>query len=188
MVIILFGAPGSGKGTQAERLMTTRGMFHLSSGAMLRAAISGGAKVGAHLKEIMDRGELVPDDIIVRMIDERMDQDDCVGGVILDGFPRNVRQAEALDQMLSKKGLVVDHVIDVKVDEASLLERIQKRALETRGERSDDNSDTLSRRLLVYHESTAPLLPYYKEKGVLRSVDGMASIEDVASQIDDLLE
>jgi len=133
---------------------------------------------------------LVSDDIIVGMIDARMDQDDCANGVILDGFPRTVAQAKALDEMLAGKGLALDHVIEIKVDEDALFARIEKRASERRRTgtaRSDDNADTLRKRLAVYHENTAPLLPYYLEKGVLRSVDGMASIEDVATQIDNLL-
>ena len=190
MNIILFGAPGAGKGTQAERIVADRGMVQLSTGDMLRAAIAEGSELGLRAKEIMDRGELVSDDIIVGMIDARMDQDDCAKGVILDGFPRTVAQAKALDDMLAGKGLALDHVIEIKVDEDALFARIEKRALERRRTgtaRSDDNADTLRKRLAVYHENTAPLLPYYLEKGVLRSVDGMRSIEDVATQIDNLL-
>ena len=190
MNIILFGAPGAGKGTQAERIVADRGMVQLSTGDMLRAAIAEGSELGLRAKEIMDRGELVSDDIIVGMIDARMDQDDCAKGVILDGFPRTVAQAKALDDMLAGKGLALDHVIEIKVDEDALFARIEKRASERRRTgtaRSDDNADTLRKRLAVYHENTAPLLPYYLEKGVLRSVDGMASIEDVATQIDNLL-
>ena len=190
MNIIIFGAPGAGKGTQAERIVADRGMVQLSTGDMLRAAIAEGSELGLRAKEIMDRGELVSDDIIVGMIDARMDQDDCAKGVILDGFPRTVAQAKALDDMLAGKGLALDHVIEIKVDEDALFARIEKRASERRRTgtaRSDDNADTLRKRLAVYHENTAPLLPYYLEKGVLRSVDGMRSIEDVATQIDNLL-
>ena len=188
MNIILFGAPGAGKGTQAQRIVTTRAMVQLSTGDMLRAAIDSGSELGKRAKEIMDRGELVSDEIIVGMIDARMDDDDCAKGVILDGFPRTVAQATALDDMLCNKGLALDHVIEIKVDEDALFARIETRAAETGGARSDDNAETLRKRLAVYHENTAPLLPYYREKGVLRSVDGMASIEDVAAQIDNLLE
>ena len=188
MNIILFGAPGAGKGTQAQRIVTTRGMVQLSTGDMLRAAIDSGSELGLRAKEIMDRGELVSDEIIVGMIDARMDQDDCANGVILDGFPRTVAQAAALDEMLRGKGLALDHVIEIIVDENALFARIETRAAESSGARSDDNAKTLRKRLAVYHENTAPLLPYYREKGVLRSVDGMASIEDVAAQIDNLLE
>ena len=187
MNIILFGAPGAGKGTQAQRIVADRGMVQLSTGKMLRAAIAEGSELGLRAKEIIDRGELVSDDIIVGMIDARMDQDDCANGVILDGFPRTVAQAKALDHMLGGKGLALDHVIEIKVDEDALFARIENRAAETGGARSDDNAETLRKRLAVYHENTAPLLPYYLEKGVLRSVDGMRSIEDVATQIDNLL-
>ena len=188
MNIILFGAPGAGKGTQSQRVVTTRGMVQLSTGDMLRAAIESGSELGKRAEEIIDRGELVSDEIIVGMIDARIDQDDCAKGVILDGFPRTIAQAVALDDMLRGKGLALDHVIEIKVDEDALFARIEARAAESGGARSDDNAKTLRKRLAVYHENTAPLLPYYREKGVLRSVDGMTSIEDVAAQIDNLLE
>ena len=190
MNIVLFGAPGAGKGAQAERISSMYGMAHLSTGEMLRSAITSGSDLGARAKETIDQGNLVPDDVIVKIVDARMDEGDCGKGVILDGFPRTVAQAKALDDMLAGKGLAVDHVIEIKVDEDALFARIEKRALERRRTgtaRSDDNADTLRKRLAVYHENTAPLLPYYLEKGVLRSVDGMASIEDVATQIDNLL-
>ena len=187
MYIVLFGAPGAGKGTQAERIVAERGLVQLSTGTMLRAAIAAGSELGVRAREIMDRGELVSDDIIVAMIDARMDQDDCAKGVILDGFPRTVAQARALDEMLAGKGLRLDHVIEIKVDENALFARIESRAAETGGARSDDNAETLRKRLAVYHENTAPLLPYYREQGVLRSVGGMASIQEVATQIDNLL-
>ena len=188
MNIILFGAPGAGKGTQAERLVADRGMIQLSTGDMLRGAIASGSELGLRAKDIMDRGDLVSDDIMVGMIAERMDNDDAASGYILDGFPRTVAQAEALDEMMASRGDEIAHVIEIKVDEDALFARIETRAAETGGARSDDNAETLRKRLAVYHENTAPLLPYYREKGVLRSVDGMASIEDVAAQIDNLLE
>ena len=190
MNIVLFGAPGAGKGAQAERISSMYGMVHLSTGEMLRSAIASGSDLGARAKETIDQGNLVPDDVIVKIVDARMDEGDCGKGVILDGFPRTVAQAKALDDMLTGKGLALDHVIEIKVDEDALFARIEKRALERRRTgtaRSDDNADTLRKRLAVYHENTAPLLPYYLEKGVLRSVDGMRSIEDVATQIDNLL-
>ena len=186
MNVILFGAPGAGKGTQAERLVSGRGLVQLSTGDMLRAAIAAGTDLGLRAKKIIDRGELVSDDIIVEMIAARID-DDCANGVILDGFPRTVTQAHALDEMLDSKGLALDCVIEIKVDEAALFARIENRAAETGGARSDDNADTLRKRLAVYHENTAPLLPYYADKGVLKSVDGMNSIDEVASQIDRIL-
>ena len=190
MNIVLLGAPGAGKGAQAGRISSIYGMVHLSTGEMLRSAITSGSDLGARAKETIDQGNLVPDDVIVKIVDARMDEGDCGKGVILDGFPRTVAQAKALDDMLAGKGLAVDHVIEIKVDEDALFARIEKRALERRRTgtaRSDDNAETLRKRLAVYHENTAPLLPYYLEKGVLRSVDGMRSIEDVATQIDNLL-
>jgi adenylate kinase len=187
MNIILFGAPGAGKGTQAERLVAGRGLVQLSTGDMLRAAIATGTDLGLRAKDIMDRGDLVSDDIIVGMIAARMDDDDCANGVILDGFPRTVAQAHALDEMLDSKGLALDRVIEIKVDEAALFARIENRAAETGGARSDDTADTLRKRLAVYHENTAPLLPYYADKGVLKTIDGMNSVDEVASQIDRIL-
>jgi adenylate kinase len=187
MNIILFGAPGAGKGTQAEKLVAKYGLVQLSTGDMLRAAISAGTDLGKRAKEIMDRGDLVSDDIIVGMIAIRLDDKDCANGVILDGFPRTVAQAEALDEMLASKGLSLDGVIEIRVDEAALVARIENRAAETGGARSDDNADTLRKRLAVYHENTAPLLPYYRDKGVLKSVDGMATIDEVAAQIESIL-
>ncbi len=188
MNIVLFGAPGAGKGVQAQRIVAVHGMAHLSTGEMLRTAISSGSALGLRAKEIIDRGELISDDIIVGIVDARMDGDDCVKGVILDGFPRTVAQARALDVIMADKGMALDHVIEIKVDEGALFSRIENRAAETEGARSDDNADTLRKRLTIYHKNTAPLIPYYKAKGVLRSVDGMASIEAVAMQIDNLLE
>jgi len=187
MIIILFGAPGAGKGTQAERLVSERGMVQLSTGDMLRAAIASGSELGLKAKAIMDRGDLVSDDIMVGMIAERIDQPDCQSGVILDGFPRTVAQAKALDAMLAERGSAIDHVIEIKVDEKALFARIENRAAETGGARSDDNAETLRKRLAVYHENTAPLLPYYEAKGLLRSVDGMASIDEVAGHIGTIL-
>ena len=188
MIIALFGAPGAGKGTQAERLVAERGLVQLSSGAMLRAAIAEGTELGLRAKNIIDRGDLVSDDIIVGMVAARIDDHDCAKGVILDGFPRTVTQAYALDEMLSGKGLSLDCFIEIEVDDAALFARIENRAAKTGGARADDNAATLRRRLAVYHERTAPLLPYYAEKGVLRSVDGMNSVDEVAAQIDAILD
>ena len=190
MNIVLFGAPGAGKGAQAERIASLYGMVHLSTGEMLRSAISSGSGLGERAKEVIDRGELISDDIIVKIVDARMDEDDCANGVILDGFPRTVAQAEALDEMLAGKGLALDHVIEIEVDEAALFARIENRASERRRTgtaRSDDSAEILRKRLEVYHQNSAPLLPYYRAKGLLRSVDGMVSIESVATQIDNLL-
>jgi len=187
MNIILFGAPGAGKGTQATRLVEQRGLVQLSTGEMLRAAIAAGTELGLQAKAIMDRGDLVSDDIILGMIAERMDSPDCANGVILDGFPRTVAQAEGLDAMLEQRGLALDHVIEISVDEDALFARIENRAPETGGSRADDNAETLRKRLAVYHENTAPLLPYYDGKGLLKTVDGMNSIDEVGQAIDGIL-
>ena len=184
MNIILFGPPGAGKGTQAEFLVRSRGMVQLSTGDMLRAAIAAGTELGMKAKTIMDAGELVSDDIMIGMIAERMESNDCKNGVILDGFPRTVAQAEALDAMFADKGIILDHVIEIKVDEAALLARIEKRAAETGGARSDDNAEVLAARLKVYHANTAPVLPYYQGKGQLVSIDGMQPVEEVSNQIE----
>ena len=187
MNIILFGAPGAGKGTQAKRLVEARGLVQLSTGDMLRAAIDAGTELGLRAKEIMDRGDLVSDAIILGMIAERMDSPDCANGVILDGFPRTVAQAEGLDAMLEQRGLALEHVIEISVDEDALFARIENRAAETGGSRADDNAETLRKRLAVYHENTAPLLPYYDGKGLLKTVDGMDSIDKVGQAIDGIL-
>ena len=190
MNIVLFGAPGAGKGAQAERIASLYGMVHLSTGEMLRSAISSGSDLGVRAKDIIDRGELISDDIIVRIVDTRIDEDDCVKGIILDGFPRTVAQAEALNEMLASRGRTLDHVIEIEVDELALFARIENRASERRRTgtaRSDDSAEILRRRLAIYRENSAPLLPYYRAKGLLRSVDGMVSIEGVATQIDNFL-
>ena len=188
MNIILFGPPGAGKGTQAEILVRDRGMVQLSTGDMLRAAIAAGSELGLKAKAIMDAGELVSDDIMIGMIVERMEEDDCASGVILDGFPRTVAQAQALDTMFANKGISLDSVIEIAVEETALFARIEKRAAETGGARSDDNADVLKARLKVYHENTAPVLPYYKDKGQLVSIDGMQTVEEVSSQIASCLD
>jgi len=184
MNIILFGPPGAGKGTQAELLVQSRGMVQLSTGDMLRAAIAAGTELGLQAKEIMDAGKLVSDDIMIGMIAERMEADDCKNGVILDGFPRTVAQAQALDAMFTDKGISLDSVIEIRVDENALFARIKKRAAETGGARSDDNAEVLAARLKVYHDNTAPVLPYYEDKGQLVTIDGMQPVEEVNKQIE----
>lgn len=192
MNLILLGAPGAGKGTQAERLQTERGLVQLSTGDMLRAAVAAGTETGRKAKEIMDRGDLVPDAVVVGIISERIDQPDCRKGFILDGFPRNEAQAQALDKMLVQKGQKLDLVIEVKVDEQILFDRIRNRAAESAAAsgsvRADDNEETLRNRLGVYHVQTAPLLPYYRAQGKLHSIDGMQTVESVAKQIAALLD
>ena len=183
MNVILFGPPGAGKGTQAQMLVSEFGMVQLSTGDMLRAAIAAQSELGLKAKEIMDAGQLVSDDIMIGMISERMDAPDCANGVILDGFPRTVAQAEALDQMFADKNISLDSVIEIAVDEAALFARIENRAAETGGLRSDDNAEVLAERLKVYHANTAPILPYYKDKNKLVTIDGMQSIDKVSEDI-----
>ncbi len=190
MNIILLGPPGAGKGTQAKRIEDRHSVVQLSTGEMLRAAVASGSALGQQAKSIMDAGHLMPDDLMVEMISERIDQPDCKNGFILDGFPRTVAQAEALDRMLEEKGLKLDAVIELGVDDQVLVDRIETRIKETGDEnrRSDDNVETLKKRLEVYHAQTAPILPYYRDRDVLRTVDGMASIDEVSGQIAAILE
>jgi adenylate kinase len=191
MRLILLGPPGAGKGTQAERLVEKHGIVQLSTGDMLRAAAKAGTPVGLKAKDIMARGELVPDAIVVAIVADRIDEADARNGFILDGFPRTVPQAEALDIMLADKKMKLDGVIELKVDEGKLLDRIETRIAQmlARGEkpRADDNADALRKRLAAYREQTAPLLDYYARKGALQTVDGMAAIPDVSEAIDRVL-
>jgi len=191
MRLILLGPPGAGKGTQAQRLVARHGMVQLSTGDMLRAAVSAGTAVGQRAGDIMARGELVPDDMVTAIVAERIGQPDTQNGFILDGFPRTVPQAEALDRILADSGLELDAVVELKVNEDVLVRRIESRVAEmqARGEntRADDNPETLRKRLTAYRAQTAPLVQYYRDRGVLHSVDGMASIDDVSVSIDRLL-
>ena len=192
MRLILLGPPGAGKGTQAQRLVAKHGLLQLSTGEMLRAAVKAGTPIGLRAKDMMARGELVPDDLVIAIVSARIDEPDARNGFILDGFPRTMPQARALDRMLEEKGLKLDAVIDLKVDENMLLERIEKRIAETRarGEtlRPDDDAEVLRRRLLAYRDQTTPLVTYYRLQSVLRQVDGMAEVYDVGRAVDDALE
>ena len=187
MRIVLLGPPGAGKGTQAKELVTKYGIVQLSTGDMLRAAVAAGTPVGLKAKDIMARGDLVPDEVVVAIVSDRIDQADAKRGFILDGFPRTVPQAAALDLMLAKKGLRLDAVVELKVDPDILVRRIANRVeqMKLRGEslRPDDNPEILKQRLAAYNAQTAPLVEYYRGQGSLRTIDGMASIEDVASSI-----
>jgi adenylate kinase len=188
MRVILLGPPGAGKGTQSQRLVEKHGIVQLSTGDMLRAAIKAGTPIGRKAKDIMARGELVPDDVVVGIIADRMDEPDARRGFVLDGFPRTVKQAEALDALLASRGLALDGVIELKVDEGALLGRIEKRLkeMQARGEpvRADDNPEAFRIRLAAYRQQTAPLIDYYRRSGHLKSVDGMAGIETVSRAID----
>jgi len=191
MRLILLGPPGAGKGTQAQRLVDKHGIIQLSTGDMLRAAVKAETPVGLKAKDIMARGELCPDDLVVAIVADRIDQPDAAKGFILDGFPRTVRQAEALDRMLAEKRLKLDAVIELKVDPAVLLGRVEKRIGETkaRGEpvRADDNPEVLKTRLDAYRAQTSPLINYYASRGALKTVDGMAAIPEVGQAIDRIL-
>ena len=191
MRLILLGPPGAGKGTQAQRLVHRHGIVQLSTGDMLRAAVKAKTPIGRKAEAIMARGELVPDDVVVAIVSDRIDEPDARKGFILDGFPRTVAQAEALERLLAGKKLRLDAVVQLKVDEGALLKRLVGRVAQmmARGEsvRPDDNSEALKTRLDVYRTQTAPLIAFYRKKGLLKSVDGMAAIDAVAGAIDQAL-
>jgi adenylate kinase len=181
MRLILLGPPGAGKGTQAEILVAAYGIPQLSTGNILRAAIADKTPMGLAAKEIMDRGDLVSDDIVNGIVSERLDQPDCKPGFILDGFPRTIPQAGALDQMLTDKGMGLDAVVEITADPEVLVARVINRAKESN--RADDNPDVIRNRLQVYSEQTAPLVEFYRGKGLLKSVDGMQPVEQVTAAI-----
>jgi adenylate kinase len=187
MRLILLGPPGAGKGTQAQRLVAKHGILQLSTGDMLRAAVAADSAVGREVKDIMERGDLCPDDIVISIIADRIQQPDAKNGFVLDGFPRTVAQAEALERMLHEKRLDLDGVVELKVDEGQLIRRIESRIKETlaRGEplRKDDDPEVLKTRLDAYRRQTAPLIHHYREKNLLRVVDGMAPVDEVTAAI-----
>jgi adenylate kinase len=181
--LVLFGPPGAGKGTQAKILTEKRGLPQLSTGDMLRAAIAAGTPLGLASKALMDKGALVPDETVIGIIAERYDQPDCARGAVFDGFPRTIAQAEALDGMLAQRGRKIDQVLELRVDDAALLARVESRIAAGGPVRADDNPETLKKRLEVYYQSTAPVLAYYRNQGKVKSLDGMASIDTVTREI-----
>jgi adenylate kinase len=182
MNLILFGPPAAGKGTQAKRLVETRGLTQLSTGDMLRAAIASGSPLGRQVEDIIKHGDLVTDDIVIRLIEEKLPEAESSGGAIFDGFPRTIAQAEALDEMLARRGSRIDLVIRLSVDEEAIKARIAGRFAESG--RPDDNPAAFEKRLIAYNRDTAPLLPYYDGQNKLVTVDGMAPVETVAAAID----
>lgn len=186
MRIVLMGAPGSGKGTQAALIVKELGLAHISTGDLLRGAVAAGTELGLQAKAVMDRGELVSDQIVLGLLEERLSQDDIKAGFILDGYPRNLAQAEALDALLSRLGQPVDEALQIDVDEEQVIERIAKRAaLEGR---SDDTEETVRNRMKVYGEQTAPVVDFYANKGLLSRVLGDGSIEEVFQRIKGVLQ
>ena len=188
MNLVLFGPPGAGKGTQSKILTEKRGLPQLSTGDMLRAAIEAGTTLGLACKALMAKGELVPDETVIGIIADRYDQPDCKNGAVFDGFPRTIPQAQALDKMLAERGRKIDLVLELKVDDAVLLSRVEARIKAGGVLRSDDTPETLAHRLGVYYKNTAPLIDYYRGQGKLKTVDGMAPVEAVTAEIRAILD
>jgi len=186
--LVLFGPPGAGKGTQAKILTEKRGLPQLSTGDMLRAAVAAGSPLGLRVAAILEKGELVPDALVIDIIGQRYDQSDCAHGAVFDGFPRTIPQAEALDTMLAARGRKIDLVLELKVDDAVLLSRVEARIKAGGVLRSDDTPETLAHRLSVYYKNTAPLIDFYRAQGKLKTVDGMAPMEAVTRAISASLE
>ncbi len=188
MRLVLLGPPGAGKGTQSARLVERLGIPQLSTGDMLRAAVAAGTPIGLKAKALMDAGQLVPDEVVIGIIDQRIDAPDCANGFILDGFPRTVAQAEALQALLARKGMSLDTVVELVVDENALVDRMRKRVAETlaagKEVRADDNPESFRTRLDAYRAQTAPVSAHYAARGELKQVDGMLSIDDVSAAID----
>ncbi len=182
MRLVFIGPPGAGKGTQAEKIVARYQLAHLSTGDMLRAARAAGTELGRKADQYMSAGQLVPDDLIIALIRQRLEQPDCRGGYLLDGFPRTIAQAEALDLMLAEKGTPLDGVLELQVDDEAI-----KRRLAGRG-RADDKPEVIAQRLVAYHQQTAPLLDYYGRAGLLRSIDGMGTIDEVFARVRSVLD
>lgn len=192
MILIFLGPPGAGKGTQATRIVKTRGIPQLSTGDMLRAAVAAQSDIGKKAKAVMDAGNLVSDNIVAGIVSDRIQQADCKAGFMLDGFPRTLPQAGMLDEILAEAGRSLDCVLELKVDEEALVTRLNSRIADARASglsvRADDNEETFRYRLQVYRDQTAPLIPYYRGKSLVNEIDGMGSIENVSANIDAVLD
>lgn len=188
MIIILFGPPGAGKGTQAQNIVDKYGIPQLSTGDMLRQAVQEGTSLGLKAKSIMDSGKLVDDTTMIAVIGDRIKRKDCQHGFILDGFPRTLAQAQELQTQLDGLGLNIAHVLVLEVDDDALLKRIRTRSAQAEARRDDDTAEVLKKRLAIYHQQTAPVLPYYEQQGLQRHIDGMQSIEKIARDIDLILQ
>lgn len=213
MILILIGPPGAGKGTQARVIENAFGIVQLSTGALLRAAIESGSELGRKAKKVVESGALMPDEVMVSIVSDRIDEPDCRNGFILDGFPRTVAQAEALDRMLASKGLKLDHVVEIDIEDDLLVDRLtgrfecakcgegyndkfKKTAVDGVCDkcggtefirRADDTEEKIRTRLAIYHEQTLPILPYYRERGILKRVDGAKDLDDVTQQLEGML-